>query len=309
MTPIVQTVDTHFNQHAKRKYLAKEGAALLRQMQLGKCVPQLRHVDCIDLMVEVCEDTSLHLGGANGFVETGLKVNLLDANLDAQIVKEAGFFWRKLGMREKVAAAVAEVKEEVSAGRLRWCFKDIMRQIIAHPRKQHVDDVLANMCDDTALVEEAAGDRSVEKAAEDRSDAGTDADECDEDAISEGNRRQDEDDDDDDDDQDWGNERDLEEWRAVEAPRSANVRGAPAVAGVSPALPPGVSEKQAEEAVHCNDMMRVIIRARGVSIPQWNGHGNGELRSVSISSQRDWISEHQDPRSRGDRGAAGRGPL
>ena len=45
-------------------------------------------------------------------------------------------------MRTKVAAAVAEVKEEVDAGRLRWCYKDNMRQILPHPRKPEVDDVL-----------------------------------------------------------------------------------------------------------------------------------------------------------------------
>ena len=45
--------------------------------------------------------------------------------------------------------------------------------------------------------------------------------------------------------------------RLLEAPRGANVRGAPAVAGVSPALPPGVTEANAKEAVLCNDMMRV----------------------------------------------------
>ena len=93
VTPIVQTVDTHFNQHAKRSYLAKEGAALLRLMQLGQCVPQLRHFDCIDLMVDVCSEMAIHLRGANGYVETGAKAHLLDADLDAQIVKEACIFW------------------------------------------------------------------------------------------------------------------------------------------------------------------------------------------------------------------------
>jgi len=155
-----------------------------------------------------------------------------------------------LGMREKVTAAVAEVKEEVRAGRLRWCYKDIMRHILPHPRKQHVDDVLANIGDDTALDE---GDKATEEA-EGGDDGGSDANSCDDEAMSEGGSRKDEDDDD---DEDWGNERDLEEWRAVEAPRHADGSGASAVAGVSPALPPGVSEAQSKEARDCSDVMRV----------------------------------------------------
>ena len=58
---------------------------------------------------------------AAGFVKTGPGVNVFDADQDAEIVREAGDFGRKLRMREKIAAAVAEVKEEVEAERLRWC--------------------------------------------------------------------------------------------------------------------------------------------------------------------------------------------
>ena len=120
VTPILQTVDTHLNQHAKREYVKREGAALLRAMRLGQCVPQLDKRDCIDLMVAVMSQMGLHLAAAEGCWETGFKANIWDADLDARICKEAGHFWRKLGMRHKVAAAVAEVEEEVKAGRLRW---------------------------------------------------------------------------------------------------------------------------------------------------------------------------------------------
>ena len=76
-TPFTQPCDTDLNQHAKRKYSANEGAALLRLLQLGQRVPQLRHVDCIDLMVDVCSETALHLRAAEGFVKTGPGVCLL----------------------------------------------------------------------------------------------------------------------------------------------------------------------------------------------------------------------------------------
>ena len=64
------------------------------------------------MMVEVCQDKKIHLEAARGYLRTGAKANLMDAELDGQIVREAGHFWRKLNMREKVAA-VAEVREEV----------------------------------------------------------------------------------------------------------------------------------------------------------------------------------------------------
>ena len=153
VTPVTQTVDTHLNQHAKREYNKVEGAALLRAMRLGQCVPQLDQTECIDLMVEVMSNMSLHYAAADGYWETGFKANLWDADLDHLICKEAGYFWRKLGMRAKVAAAVAEVKAEVEAGRLRWCYDDIMRLILPHPRRGRCDDVLANLGDGTALDE------------------------------------------------------------------------------------------------------------------------------------------------------------
>ena len=129
----MQTVDTDLNQPAKRKYTAVEGAALLRRMQQGQVVPTLRDEECVDLMEEVMSDMSLHLEAAKGYLRTGFKANLFDAHLDQEICKEAGSFWRKLNMREKVASAVAEVDEEWRAGRLRWCYKDIMRLILPHP--------------------------------------------------------------------------------------------------------------------------------------------------------------------------------
>ena len=76
VTPVVQTVDTHLNQHAKREYMKKEGAALLRAMRLGKCVPQLDQTECIDLMVEVMSQMGLHLAAAERCWDTGFNANL-----------------------------------------------------------------------------------------------------------------------------------------------------------------------------------------------------------------------------------------
>ncbi len=247
VTPILQTVDTHLNQHAKREYMKREGAALLRAMRLGQCVPQLDKLECIDLMVEVMSQMSLHLAAADGYWETGFKANLWDADLDARICKEAGHFWRKLGMRKKVAAAVAEVEEEVQAGRLRWTYKDIMRLVLPHPRRGHCDDVFANLGDDAALDE---GDKiwhgmeGAEDAAEGlRSSGGTeggnsvDALEGDEDDGSE-------------DDDGWSAAGEFDyEW--------ANQSLTAAAAGESALeAPPGLSTSRMETAEQTSELMR-----------------------------------------------------
>ena len=249
VTPFVQTPDTDCIQHAKRKYLAIEGAQLLKQMRLGKCVPQLKPTDCIDIIVEVWSDRAIHLTAASGYVKTGAKAHLLDADLDGEIVREAGRIWRRLDMRSKVAAAVAEVKEEVDAGRLRWCYKDIMRQILPHPRKPEVDSVLDNIGDDG--VDDNAGDAEGADHA-----GGEDAEgehEVDAEQVgSEGSC-----------DEDWGNEQDLEEWSRSGAARGADDSHASAVVGAgpgSPSLCDDVGAEAFQKASESHDLMGVYDR-------------------------------------------------
>ena len=95
-------------------------------------------------MVVVMSHMCHHLAAVEGYWESGLKANLWDADLDARICKEAGHLWRKLGIRDKVAAAVAEVEEECRAGRLSWDYNDITRLIFPHPRRGHCDGAFAN---------------------------------------------------------------------------------------------------------------------------------------------------------------------
>ena len=56
-------------------------------------------------------------------------------------------------MRQKVNAAVAEVRAEVKEGRLTWCLNDIRRLIRPYPPHQHVDTILVALGEDTALEE------------------------------------------------------------------------------------------------------------------------------------------------------------
>ena len=69
-----------------------------------------------------------------GYLETGMTV-ALDNSQDALVVREAGVFWREPGMRAKTDSAVAEVNEEVNAGRLGWNVKDVQRVIRPYPNR------------------------------------------------------------------------------------------------------------------------------------------------------------------------------
>ena len=55
-------------------------------------------------------------------------------------------------MREKINAAVAEVREEVVVGRLRWCAADVKRLILPYPAKPAVDAILEHMADNTSIA-------------------------------------------------------------------------------------------------------------------------------------------------------------
>ena len=246
VTPILQTVDTHLNHHVKREYIKKEGAELLRKMRLGQFVPQLRYAEMIDLMVEVMSAMALHLAAAEGYWETGMKANIWDSNLDRRIVKEAGYFWGHLQMRGKIAEAVAEVRTECEAGRLRWCYKDIMNLIIPHPRCNKSDEILSRLGEDTALD---AGDNYLGGSGDGGADAQVIAEEVG-------------DDNDDDDDGDLsGDGQDLEEWALHGASAGGNCSEIPAAAGVSDiALPPGVSEQQMQDAADASELEKAYER-------------------------------------------------
>ena len=145
VTLVAQTVDTDLNQAVKARYQALEAAALVRLMRDGIAVPHLTPVDCVDLMVEVLSDMSLHHVVAGGNIKTGLRVPLDSSDHDHFIVQEAAIFWKELNMRQKVNAAAAEVREEVKQGRVSWCLTDIKRLILAYPRHKHVDAALADL--------------------------------------------------------------------------------------------------------------------------------------------------------------------
>ena len=88
-------------------------------MRDGISVPRCGPQQCIDMMHDVLTNMSLHYNAAEGYIKTGMNV-ALDGSQDQFIVREAGVFWQELQMRAKINSAVAEVREEVAAGRLGW---------------------------------------------------------------------------------------------------------------------------------------------------------------------------------------------
>ena len=57
-TPATQTLDTHLNQHVRRKYTAKEGAELIRKMREEGGVPRVGEECSIVCMYEIMKDVA-----------------------------------------------------------------------------------------------------------------------------------------------------------------------------------------------------------------------------------------------------------
>ena len=133
---MVQTPDTDLNQPVSRDYQKREGMEHIMQMRDGKAVPRCPPKTCIDNMVDVLSQRELHINAAVGYVKTGWLCSLSDSSGDQFIVREAGAFWKELGMRTKVNAAVAAVRAKVAAGRLQWTESDVQRLIKPHPRRK-----------------------------------------------------------------------------------------------------------------------------------------------------------------------------
>lgn len=156
-TPVTQTVDTDCNQHLRRGYTATEVAEFIRQMQLGTVVPKTTPEDCIDMMAAVAANLAIHVAAADGYKKTGATVEL-HGDEDHLIVREAGIFWKKMGMRAKINDEIAHVTEEVSQKRLTWSEADIRSLITPYRKRADVDRDLAALGDDTWVQEEGGQD-------------------------------------------------------------------------------------------------------------------------------------------------------
>jgi hypothetical protein len=153
VTPVVQTPDTDLNQHVRREYTAKESAELIHQMSQGICVPRAKEEASIDMMAEVLSNLTLHLNAAEGYKKTGQTI-ALNGDEDDLVVREAGVFFRELNMRPKINFAVAEVNDEVAAGRLNWSREEVESLIRPYPSHKDIDEVLEKLGDYMQLEEE-----------------------------------------------------------------------------------------------------------------------------------------------------------
>ena len=70
----------------------------------------------------------------------------LDGTDDHLIVREAGEFFRRLNVREKLAKEIAMVRHETRAGRLKWTYDDVKSLIQPYPKRK-ADSVLENLGD------------------------------------------------------------------------------------------------------------------------------------------------------------------
>ena len=65
----------------------------------------------------------------------------LDGTEDHMIVREAGEFFRRLNVREKINREVVIVRHEFHAGRLKWTYEDVKSLIQPYPTRKE-DTVL-----------------------------------------------------------------------------------------------------------------------------------------------------------------------
>ena len=175
----MQTCDTDLNQHARRDYISLETAEFIHHFQQGEVVPKLQPETMIDLMVEVLSNPSVHLRAAAGYKKTAVAVNIDNGGADLEICREAGDFWRELGVRPKVNAEVARVRAEVAAGRLAWTYESVVNLMAPYQKSKDEDRLLgllhdAGHCD---LAEERWADAGgMGEGGGSESDSGSESD-------------------------------------------------------------------------------------------------------------------------------------
>ena len=128
-TPITQTCDTDLNQRVRRDYITLETQEFIDYFQRGVAIPQLRPETMIDLMVQVLSSPEVHLRAARGYKKTAVAVHI-DGREDQEIQREAGDFWRELGMRQKVDAEIAAVRAEAQGRRLTWTYDEVLNLMV-----------------------------------------------------------------------------------------------------------------------------------------------------------------------------------
>ena len=97
----------------------------------------------------------------------------LDGTEDHMIVREAGEFFRRLDVREKINREVAIVRHEFHAGRLKWTYEDVKSLIQPYPTRR--EDTVLDCSGDNYQLDEGAQpfedeDQSAVVVSDDESD-------------------------------------------------------------------------------------------------------------------------------------------
>ena len=139
-------------------------------------------VDCtreesLDLMIQVMSDKNLHLNAAKAYTYTGTTL-AFDGTEDSELRNDAKEFWHRLGMRNKINAAVKEVEDAWNAGTIRWNYKSVQSLITPYPARGELDVLKLGMDDEATSdteqfpydEEEEAGDEGAGFVADDPND-------------------------------------------------------------------------------------------------------------------------------------------
>ena len=137
-TSVGQVNDTDLHRPLKKEYIDLEMEDALRQAALGKACPLTRKEDAMAWMSLVWFQPRLHADAAQGFKKVGF-ANALDGTEDDRVCREARSYWDRLQMKHLRASAVADVDEEVRAGRMRWTYRCVYSVIGDHPKRGHLD--------------------------------------------------------------------------------------------------------------------------------------------------------------------------
>ena len=137
-TSVGQVNDTDLHHPLRTEYTELETEDALRQAMMGIACPITKKEDCMAWMCLVWCQAKLHKQATAGFKRVGV-TNALDGSEDQEISREARTFWDDGNMKAERASAVADVDDEVDAGRLKWTYGDVYRLICEHPKRGHVD--------------------------------------------------------------------------------------------------------------------------------------------------------------------------
>lgn len=138
---ILQTNDTDFHQHVRKRFIELQTAKLLEKVRgSGGGLADLTKQENIDIMAQVMSNTCLHLQACKGYKLTGTTV-ALDGSEDDMICREAKDFWDEMGMRSRIDSAVAEIAVKHASGALPWTYKNVQSLITPYPRRGHLDEV------------------------------------------------------------------------------------------------------------------------------------------------------------------------